>query len=129
MYCVNCGQAVEGSIPSCAHCAGLVIAKEEEKARFLEFIRQEAQATISKDDASVAVKPDIEPEVGTEVESEVEPLAPASNEHNQDNQQSTEEATAEQTKHNNPFIDILIFTCGAIVFVFFIMGIIFALTS
>lgn len=121
MYCVNCGQAVEGSIPICAHCAGLVIAKEEEKARFLEFIRQEAQATISKDDASVAVEP--------EVESEVEPLAPASDEHNQDNQQSTEEATAEQTKHDDPFIDILIFICGAIVFVIFIMRIIFAQTS
>lgn len=125
MYCVNCGQAVEGSIPICAHCAGLVIAKEEENARFLEFIRREAQATISKDDASVAVKPDIEPEV----ESEVKPLAPASDEHNQDNQQSTEEATTEQTKHDDPFIDILIFICGTIVFVIFIMGIIFAQTS
>ena len=125
MYCVNCGQAVEGSIPICAHCAGLVIAKEEEKARFLEFIRREAQATISKDDASVAVKPDIEPEV----ESEVKPLAPASDEHNQDNQQSTEEATTEQTKHDDPFIDILIFIFGTIVFVIFIMGIIFAQTS
>ena len=108
MYCVNCGQAVEGSIPICAHCARLVIEKEEEKERFMELIRREAQATISKDDASVAVDPEIEPEVGTEVEpeatSEVEPLTSAPDEHNQDNQQSTEEATAEQTKHAGEFI-------------------------
>ena len=108
MYCVNCGQAVEGSIPICAHCARLVIAKDEDKERFMEFIRREAQATISKDDASVAVKPDIEPEVGTEVESEVEPLAPASDEHNQDNQQSTEEATAKQSIHAGEFLFFVI---------------------
>lgn len=55
MYCVNCGLAVEGSIPICAHCASLVIAKEEEKSRFLEFIRQEAQLTTKKEDAPIVL--------------------------------------------------------------------------
>lgn len=117
MYCVNCGQAVEGSIPICAHCARLVIAKDEEKERFMEFIRREAQATISKDDASVVVEP--------EAKSEVEPLAPASDEHNQDNQQSTEEATAKQTIHAGEF---LFFVILVLLFVI-ILEMIFAQTS
>lgn len=45
MRCVNCGQPVVGDIAICPQCARLVIAKEEEDARFLELIRKEAQAT------------------------------------------------------------------------------------
>lgn len=45
MRCVNCGQPVVGDIAICPQCARLVIAKEEEDARFLELIRKETQAT------------------------------------------------------------------------------------
>ena len=115
MRCVNCGQPVVGDIAICPQCARLVIQKDEEKERFMEFIRREAQATISKDDASMAVKP--------EVESEVEPLAPASDEHNQDNQQSTEEVTAKQIAGEFLFFVILV-----LLFVI-ILEMIFAQTS
>lgn len=94
MYCVNCGQAVEGSIPICAHCAGLVIAKEEEKARFLEFIRQEAQITTTKEEDTL-VESTVETE---ETEPQSKEIAP---EESPANEETVAEKASEEAQTNN----------------------------
>lgn len=94
MYCVNCGQAVEGSIPICAHCAGLVIAKEEEKARFLEFIRQEAQITTTKEE-DTSVESTVETE---EPEPQSKEIAP---EESPPNEETVAEKASEEAQTNN----------------------------
>lgn len=94
MYCVNCGQAVEGSIPICAHCAGLVIAKEEEKARFLEFIRQEAQITTTKEE-DTSVESTVETE---ETEPQSKEIAP---EESPTNEETVVEKASEEAQTNN----------------------------
>lgn len=94
MYCVNCGQAVEGSIPICAHCAGLVIAKEEEKARFLEFIRQEAQITTSKEE-DTSVESTVETE---ETEPQSKEIAP---EERPANEETVAQKASEEAQANN----------------------------
>ena len=94
MYCVNCGQAVEGSIPICAHCAGLVIAKEEEKARFLEFIRREAQATITKE-KDTSVESTVETEETEPLSKEIAP------EESPANEETVAEKASEEAQTNN----------------------------
>ena len=94
MYCVNCGQAVEGSIPICSHCAGLVIAKEEEKARFLEFIRQEAQITTTKEEDTL-VESTVETE---ETEPQSKEIAP---EESPANEETVAEKASEEAQTNN----------------------------
>lgn len=94
MYCVNCGQAVEGSIPICAHCAGLVIAKEEEKARFLEFIRQEAQITTTKEE-NTSVESTVETEETEPLSKEIAP------EESPANEETIAEKASEEAQTNN----------------------------
>lgn len=94
MYCVNCGEAVEGSIPICAHCAGLVIAKEEEKARFLEFIRQEAQITTTKEE-DTSVESTVETE---ETEPQSKEIAP---EESPANEETVAQKSSEEAQTNN----------------------------
>lgn len=94
MYCVNCGQAVEGSIPICAHCAGLVIAKEEEKARFLEFIRQEAQITTTKEE-DTSVESTVETEETEPLSKEIAP------EESPANEETVAEKASEEAQTNN----------------------------
>lgn len=94
MYCVNCGQAVEGSIPICAHCAGLVIAKEEEKARFLEFIRQEAQITTTKEE-DTSVESTVETEEPEPLSKEIAP------EESPANEETVAEKASEEAQTNN----------------------------
>lgn len=109
MYCVNCGQAVEGAIPICSHCARLVIAKDEERERFLEFIRQEAQATISSEEEPTAAAP------------EVEPPAPQSEERIPDDLQPTEETPADQVAESKSETDELGGSMPIICFILFIL--------
>lgn len=125
MYCVNCGQAVEGSIPICAHCAGLVIAKEEEKARFLEFIRQEAQITTTKEeDTSVVstVETDESEPQSKEIAPEESPAneetvaEKASEEAQTNNETAAENGPAEENKTESSSDDfegciVIIFVC------------------
>ena len=94
MYCVNCGQAVEGSIPICAHCAGLVIAKEEEKTRFLEFIRREAQITTTKEE-DTSVESTVETE---ETEPQSKEIVP---EESPANEETVAEKASEESQTNN----------------------------